>query len=144
MVDIQISNLDERGILNIEDVEKLENFAKDICKEIGIKNKTISIVITDSDVVSKLNKQYRDVDSTTDVLSFPLNELESHEKVLGEIVIDLDRAKLQSDEYNNSILRELSFLIMHGILHLIGYDHDKDHRGDMREKEKSLEHFLLK
>lgn len=144
MIDIQINNLDEKKILKIEEVEILEKFTKDICKELNIKNKTISIVITDSDVVSQLNKEFRDIDSTTDVLSFPLNAISSDKKVLGEIVIDLERAKQQADEYGNSLLRELSFLILHGILHLIGYDHDKSHKGEMRELERSLEKFLLK
>jgi probable rRNA maturation factor len=144
LVDIQISNLDENNILNIDDVERLENFTKEICHKLKIEEKTISIVITDSDMVSKLNKEFRGIDSTTDVLSFLLNSLDSDENVLGEIVIDLERAKNQAVEYNNSLIRELSFLIMHGVLHLMGYDHDKEHKGEMREMEKSLEGNLLK
>jgi probable rRNA maturation factor len=144
LVDIQISNLDENNILNIDDVESLENFTKEICNKLKVENKTISIVITDSDMVSKLNKEFRGIDSPTDVLSFPLNSLDSDENVLGEIVIDLERAKNQAVEYNNSLIRELSFLIMHGVLHLMGYDHDKEHKGEMREMEKSLEGNLLK
>jgi len=144
LVDIQINNLDDKKNLKIEEVEILEKFTKDICKELNIENKTISVVITDSEVVSKLNKEFRGIDSTTDVLSFPLNTINSEERVLGEIVIDLNRAIKQANEYDNSLLRELSFLILHGVLHLVGYDHDKNHNGEMRKMEKSLERFLLK
>ncbi len=144
MIDIQISNLDENNLLNIEKVEKLEKFSQKICKELEIKDKIISIVIADSKIVTKLNKDFRGIDATTDVLSFPLNKLDSEDNVLGEIIIDLERASTQATEYGNSLIRELSFLILHGILHLIGYNHDKKHNGEMREVEKSLSSYLLK
>jgi len=144
LIDIQISNLDENNLLNIEKVEKLEKFSQKICKELEIKDKIISIVIADSKIVTKLNKDFRGIDATTDVLSFPLNKLDSEDNVLGEIIIDLERASTQATEYGNSLIRELSFLILHGILHLIGYNHDKKHNGEMREVEKSLSSYLLK
>jgi len=144
LIDIQISNLDENNLLNIEKVEKLEKFSQKICKELEIKDKIISIVIADSKIVTKLNKDFRGIDATTDVLSFPLNKLDSEDNVLGEIIIDLERASTQATEYGNSLIRELSFLILHGILHLIGYNDDKKHNGEMREVEKSLSSYLLK
>lgn len=143
MVDVQINNLDKENILETTDIKKLEIFVINICKELTIKNKIISIVIADSIIVTDLNKKYRNINDTTDVLSFPLSSIESEEPILGEIVIDLERAQSQAGKYKNSLLRELSFLILHGILHLIGYDHDKEHDGEMRKQEKRLESFLL-
>ena len=100
----------------------------------------LNILFTDADEIRRMNREYRSVDSVTDVLSFPTNELamplcecindvdfetdsESGEIVLGDIAICLDRAIEQAEEYGHSLKRELCFLAMHGTLHLLGYDH---------------------
>lgn len=94
------------------------------------QNVTISIQIVDDVMIQKLNREYRQIDAPTDVLSFPQWE-ENEERItipneptpLGDIVISLPRAKQQALEYGHSLERELGFLGVHGFLHLLGYDH---------------------
>lgn len=88
----------------------------------------VSILIVGKEKMQELNKQYRGKDYATDVLSFPQDD-----EVLGDIVICLDKAKEQADEYCNTLEREISFLTVHGCLHLIGYDHeiDEEHEKEM-------------
>ncbi len=138
MIDIQVSNIDDNSYLNADQILQLEVFAYALCDELKITGKVISIVLTDSELVSKLNKLYRKKSETTDVLSFPLNTIDSEDPLLGEIIIDVDRALSQANEYGHSLIKEIAFLIMHGFLHLIGYDHDDIHQGEMRQKEKEL------
>ena len=87
----------------------------------------ISVLICDADTIHELNRDYRDVDAPTDVLSFALNEGEDdvpeEETELGDIVINLDRAVSQAEEYGHSFEREMGFLAVHGFLHINGYDH---------------------
>ncbi|MBQ7822524.1 MAG: rRNA maturation RNase YbeY [Clostridia bacterium] len=90
----------------------------------------VSVTLTDNEKIQKINKEHRDIDSATDVLSFPqytsseLDEFELDEKiVLGDIVISCERAREQSVEYDHSYTRELAFLAVHSVLHLLGYDH---------------------
>ena len=90
----------------------------------------ISVTFVDNKQIQELNKQYRNKDMPTDVLSFPMGENgvydENHAtgaKILGDIVISLDKALAQAAEYGHSPLRELSFLTVHGVLHLLGWDH---------------------
>lgn len=91
----------------------------------------VEVTFTDDATVHQLNKQYRGVDRTTDVLSFSFLERHPNEPPLknrslmelGMIVISVPKAKAQSEEYGHSLERELSFLFIHGILHLLGYDH---------------------
>lgn len=91
----------------------------------------VSVIVVDNDKIHEMNKQYREMDRHTDVLSFPLweNASEWEESVmdvipLGDIVISLPKAKEQAAEYGHSLERELAFLATHGFLHLIGYLHD--------------------
>ncbi len=102
-----------------------------------------TIRITDGETVRELNRTYRNIDSETDVLSFPAQEGESllcvPDRYLGDIAISLPRAKLQAEEYGHSLKRELSFLTVHGILHLIGYDHvDEAERKKMFDKQEQI------
>lgn len=99
----------------------------------------ISVTVTGAEAIRSLNRDYRDIDRVTDVLSFPmwdydgqapaevLKEAEvdpdTHEVCLGDIVICLPRAKEQAEEYGHSLKRELAFLTAHSMLHLLGYDH---------------------
>ena len=83
----------------------------------------ISVTFTDNENIRELNKEYRDIDRATDVLSFPMDD-EGDDVVLGDIVISLEKAKEQSEEYGHSIEREISFLCVHSCLHLLGYDHE--------------------
>jgi probable rRNA maturation factor len=115
----------------------------------------VSILLTDNDEICEINNEYRGIDSSTDVLSFPMyenrEEIEDLKDVepiilLGDIVISVDKAVEQAKEFEHSFNREMGFLITHGILHLLGYDHEtEDDRKVMREKEEYyLESFNLK
>ncbi len=92
----------------------------------------VSLVFTDNEEIHALNKQYRGIDAPTDVLSFAFNDAEDEgvlfqvkqkTSMLGDIIISCDRAEEQAKEYGHSLERELAFLFLHGLLHLLGYDH---------------------
>ena len=115
---------------------------------------SVNILITDDENIRKYNKEYRDIDKETDVLSFPAVDYEepadfsiaeknrysyfdadTDELILGDIILNGDRVFKQAQEYDHSVLREFSFLIAHSMLHLFGYDHI--------EKEDETEMFML-
>jgi len=102
----------------------------------------ININITDDLNIKKLNKEYRGQDKVTDVLSFPMMEVnpENDAMMLGDIVISGERAKEQGEEINQSLERELMFLTVHAVLHLLGYDHELSEEHDliMRKKQKEI------
>ncbi len=92
-----------------------------------IKNVTFEITFCDNDYIQKINKEYRGIDKPTDVISFAFedngNIVYNNERLLGEIYISIPRMQEQAKEYQHSEKRELSFLAVHGMLHLLGYDH---------------------
>ena len=99
------------------------------------KNVEVSIALVDDDYIQKLNKKYRGLDAPTDVLSFAMRETVPEgndsfeyfeEELLGDVVISLERARVQAVEYGHSFERETGFLVVHGMLHLLGYDHEVD------------------
>lgn len=112
----------------------------------------ISVRFVDNEEIHRLNKQYRDVDAPTDVLSFPLGRVdedgnalydvnpETGAKVLGDIVISVERAEEQAKEFEHSLQREMAFLTVHSMLHLLGYDHVNGglEAVRMREKEETV------
>ncbi|MCF6461074.1 rRNA maturation RNase YbeY [Clostridium sp. Cult3] len=100
----------------------------------------ISISFVDNEEIRKLNKQYRNVDSNTDVLSFPLEEnVPVPMPLLGDIIISAEKALEQSKAYGHSFLREVAYLTAHSMFHLLGYDHmEEGERALMRSKEKDL------
>lgn len=92
----------------------------------GVEPRNVSVLITDNDEIQGLNLEYRQKDIPTDVLSFPLFDEDGNldEYELGDIVISLERAIAQAEEYNHSLKREVAFLTAHSMLHLLGYDHE--------------------
>lgn len=112
------------------------------------KNSEVSVLIVDNSYIQELNFIYRQQSRPTDVLSFAMNELGDEEpdydssaevNVLGDIVISLEQAQLQSEEYGHSLNRELGFLVAHGMLHLLGYDHEtEEEKKVMRELEEKV------
>ncbi|AUW93218.1 MAG: rRNA maturation RNase YbeY [Sulfobacillus thermosulfidooxidans] len=93
----------------------------------GLENAEVSVVLTNDEAVHALNREYRGVDRPTDVLSFSQREGEDanpDDPVLGDIVISLDRVAAQAADYGHSFERELGFLTVHGVLHLLGWDHE--------------------
>ncbi len=106
----------------------------------------VSLVLADDAYIQELNCQYRGKDMPTDVLSFALNEGEEpeiidgpEENLLGDIIISLETAERQAVDYGHSIERELAFLTIHGLLHLLGYDHEQEEqRRVMRAEEERV------
>ncbi len=104
----------------------------------------ISVTFTDNEGIRELNRQYRNIDAPTDVLSFPMGEngvydtnLETGAKILGDVVISLEKAAEQADAFGHSFQREVAYLTAHSVLHLLGYDHiEKLEKVRMREKEE--------
>ncbi|MGL6016230.1 MAG: rRNA maturation RNase YbeY [Selenomonadaceae bacterium] len=114
----------------------------------GLKNAEVSITLTNNEHIHELNLRYRGIDRPTDVLSFALNEGEEPEifdgpavDVLGDIIISVERTVEQAAEYGHSVQREIAFLTVHGMLHLLGYDHmEEADRIEMRREEE----FVMK
>ena len=101
----------------------------------GVSASNFSIVFIDDEKMHELNKTYRGIDRTTDVLSFAFednNKLCYNIRQLGEIFVSIPKMQAQASEYGHSETRELAFLVVHGLLHLLGYDHTK---GEAEEKE---------
>ncbi len=105
-------------------------------------NKEISLSFVDNQEIHELNKEFRGVDRETDVLSFPLSDefgLGIGEEILGDIVISVEKAGEQAEEYGHSLKRELVYLTVHSCLHLLGYDHmEEEEKKDMRSREKEI------
>ncbi len=120
-------------------VEKLEN-----------SNLTVQITLTTPENIRKLNKEYRNIDKETDVLSFPMFEKEEidlkvknqdfpNEDILGDMVISIPRVEEQAKEYGHSFKRELSYMVVHSFYHLMGYDHmEEEDKKVMRMKEDQI------
>ena len=100
-----------------------------------LTNKDVELILTNDNEIQKLNKEYRQKDKPTDVLSFPLENIPG--LPLGSIVISIDTAKKGAEEFGHSIEDEIKLLFIHGLLHLLGYNHETDN-GEMREKEKEI------
>ncbi len=108
----------------------------------------ISLSIVNNDEIQEINKQYRNIDAPTDVLSFPLLTFEEGEQadvnendeiMLGDIIISIEKAISQAEEYGHGLKRELAFLTAHSMLHLMGYDHmEDDEREEMFEKQEAI------
>ena len=128
-------------------LEELEKIVKRAVEIIGplydVENSEVSITLTNDEYIHQMNKEYRGLDRPTDVLSFAFVDSEEPEiedgpetEVLGDIIISLERAWAQSQEYGHSMERELSFLTIHGMLHLLGYDHMEDEERLVMEKKQ--------
>lgn len=99
----------------------------------------VSVSFVDDNEIKNLNRDYRNVDKVTDVLSFPMDEEYDDKIILGDIVINMSRVLSQAKEFGHSNRRELSYLCVHSTLHLLGYDHiEEEDRIIMRAKEKEI------
>ncbi|MBQ6336571.1 MAG: rRNA maturation RNase YbeY [Ruminococcus sp.] len=109
-------------------------------------NAEVCVTFIDNEEIHRLNKEFREKDSATDVLSFPLGENGIYDvnpntgaKQLGDVVISLERAEEQAAEFGHSLQREVCYLTVHSMLHLLGYDHmEPDEKAVMRKKEESV------
>ena len=142
--------------LDLEDNKEYEIIIKKVIeqcfKEENLEKSKlyISITLTTPEHIQEINKQYRNVDKATDVLSFPMFEKEEieekiksqnfeHEDVLGDIVISIEKVRGQAEEYGHSFEREFAYMIVHGFYHLMGYDHIKEEdKIIMRPKEEAV------
>ncbi len=113
------------------------------------KNVEINIILTTPERIKQINNKFRNIDRTTDVLSFPMFEKEEIavikkngskiKEVLGDIVISTEQVEIQAREYGHSFERELAYMVVHGFYHIIGYDHIKEEEKKiMREKEEAI------
>lgn len=112
------------------DISSLENILNELTQ------KDIELLLVDNNEIQNLNKEHRKIDKATDVLSFPL-EYDIPNMPLGSIVISVDFVKNKAKEYNHSFNDELTLLFIHGLLHLLGFDHEVDN-GQHRAKEEEL------
>ena len=128
MNNIGIFNESEKKIKEeLSQVKRLIKYALDYLK---IKNVEFNLIIVDNNKIREPNNCYRKIDKYTDVISFALEDYETITfediRVLGDIYISIDKAVEQANEYGHSLLREVAFLSIHGLLHLLGYDHNTE------------------
>jgi probable rRNA maturation factor len=119
-----------------DDYSYLDDVINHTLDKLNIKNAYLSIIFIDDEKMHEMNNSYRGIDRTTDVLSFAYEDnlsVECDERELGDIFVSIPKMKEQAKEYNHSEKRELSFLVVHGLLHLLGYDHTL---GEKEEKEQ--------
>ena len=137
---IGIFNETKEDIKELEIIEKLVNYALE-CELVN--NAECNIILVDNKKIHEINKEYRKIDRPTDVISFALEDSNDFQyedfRLLGDIYISLDKVKEQAEIYGHSFLRELAFLTVHGILHLLGYDHmEKEDEKIMFEKQEVI------
>ena len=157
---IYTDNRQEKLNVNEEFINSLKKVCDFVLKKEEVNCKyQISLLFVDNDGIREINRETRNIDRATDVLSFPMLDypnkkffkdvymdykfdetfLDGDELVLGDIVLSLERALEQSEEYNHSYKREVSYLVAHSILHLLGYDHmEEDDKLIMRKREEEL------
>ncbi len=141
---------------DIEEVEDLENivkrvFGKCLEEENLIDSKLcITVTFTNPENIQNINKEYRNIDKPTDVLSFPMFQKEELDKkiqkkdfqyqdILGDIIISISKVEEQAKEYGHTFERELSYMLVHGFYHLMGYDHiEEQDKEEMRIKEEKI------
>lgn len=144
MLDIDISyDIEDREGIYEEKIEEIVNhiIKSEKGKEFDQKDYYVSILITTNEIIKEINRDYRGKDMPTDVISFAYNETENFGpiEVIGDIVISIDRVKEQAKEYNHSIQREFYYVLTHGILHILGYDHiEEEDKKIMRKKKKNI------
>ena len=100
----------------------------------------VSVTFTDNEGIRALNREYRQIDAPTDVLSFPLFEEDANGRQLGDIVLSLERCREQGEEFGHGFERECAFLTVHSTLHLLGYDHETspEDEADMRRRQSEI------
>lgn len=134
---------------NIKEIDELNDYIDYLFDYMNIKDSIMSIIIVDNEYIHKINKEYRGIDRETDVISFALEEGETINepiKTLGDIYISIDKVYEQAKEYGHSVKRELFFLVTHGFLHLLGYDHMKKEDEEIMFplQEKILDNYGVK
>ncbi len=125
-----------------KETDKLYELLAFALKREKLDNVEFDVIFVDSNTIHDINKTYRNVDRVTDVISFALEDnktIELDHRLLGDIYICVERAEEQAKEYGHSFLRELAFLTIHGLLHLLGYDHmEKEEEKIMFQKQEDI------
>lgn len=125
MKNIEVFNETNEEI-DIEEIEKLTDY---LVKYMNVENAQFNVIFINNEKIREINKSYRGIDRETDVISFALEDEKTirveNERILGDIYISVEKAKMQAEEYGHSFKREICFLTTHGFLHLLGYDHMK-------------------
>ena len=143
-MEIEIINLLEN---KVDLLDELKEFLYKVCKDEKLDNVIFNVLIVDNKKIHEINKQYRGIDRPTDVISFALEDDKTFNRsdirVLGDIYISIDKVISQSEEYNHSYKRELFFLALHGLLHLLGYDHmtEEDEKVMFGKQEEVLSRY---
>ena len=127
-----------------EEIKHMKKNLKKCLKMEKVKNARFNVILTYNKEIKEINAKYRNINKETDVISFALEDEKEentflNKRILGDIYISVDKAKSQSKEYGHSLIRELSFLSVHGLLHLLGYDHiEKEDEKIMFEKQELI------
>ena len=145
---IEIFNQTNEEIKELSDVERVLNYA---IKKEELDSVEFNVIIVDNNYIHELNKTYRGKDMETDVITFALEDedtlvMPSDERILGDIYISIDRARSQAEDFGHSLLRELSFLAVHGFYHLLGYDHmtEEEEKVMFKKQEEVLEAYGIR
>ena len=145
MIRIKVANQQE---LVPVDYAKLREIGQAVLSGEGVADAKVTLAFVDNPTIHRLNKQFLDHDEPTDVLSFAYHESEGEHEFaaaanhLGDLVVSVETAERYAGELGLSFARELEHLVIHGTLHLAGYDHETDH-GEMNRLEKRLRKQLL-
>ena len=142
-------------VINNTEVKDLEldfitNYIKFIVEKEKLDNCLFNVIFIDNKEIREINREYRKIDSVTDVITFALEdneeEINPELRILGDIYISLEKAYEQAKMYNHSDIREICFLITHGILHLLGFDHmnEEDEKIMFDKQRKLLEEYEIK
>ncbi len=133
---------------NIEEISTVKEVLERGLKKEKLKNVSFNIILVDNEYIHKLNKDYRNIDRETDVITFALEDddsviLPDSDRILGDIYISIDKARSQAEEYGHSFKRELCFLAVHGFYHLLGYDHQTKEEEEImfKKQEEVLEEY---
>ena len=140
-MEIEIFNETEEELE--KELTELKELLMNVSKDEGLDNILFNVIIIDNSRIREINREYRNIDRETDVISFALEDDKTFNleeiRVLGDIYISIDKTRSQAEEYGHSFKRELSFLAIHGFLHLLGYDHmEKDEEEVMFKKQEEV------
>ena len=140
-MDIHVRNKCKSNIITTHRLKKItNNVLKLVLEEKGRNSAEVSVVFVDDGEMRNLNRNYRGINKSTDVLAFPMNEgrfAAINPDLLGDVVVSVPRAREQAEARGHSLERELTCLLIHGLLHLLGYDHERDD-GSMVRTERRL------
>ncbi|MCY9006677.1 MULTISPECIES: rRNA maturation RNase YbeY [Peribacillus] len=152
---LAIDLMDETNEVTEDAQQLVESILQFAARKENIEKDTeLSVTFVDNDRIREINKEYRHKDSATDVISFALEEMGEDEveivgaempRMLGDIIISIERTKEQAEEYGHSFDRELGFLALHGFLHLLGFDHmnEEDEKVMFTKQKEILEEYGL-